>query len=85
MGYIILEGLFIGYDKLVTKDTNSQLGFSIAMIVVEGLVILLVLAWAFYRLVLVIRETDSWKHIYKRLTVNTDPEYLKEQQRRKDL
>ena len=85
IGYIILEGLFIGYDKLVAKDINSQLGFSIAMITIEGLVILLVLAWATYRLILVIRETNVWKHIYKKLTENTDPEYLKQQQRKKDL
>lgn len=34
IGYIILEGLFIAYDKLLSKDINSQLGFSIAMITV---------------------------------------------------
>jgi hypothetical protein len=47
--------------------------------------IAIVLIWAFYRLILVIRDTDTWKAIYQKITENKDPEYLKEQQRKRDL
>ena len=46
---------------------------------------IIVLLWAIYRLVLVIRQTETWKAIYNKCTQNTDPEYLKEQQRKRDL
>lgn len=49
------------------------------------LMIAIVLIWAFYRLILVIRDTDTWKAIYQKITENKDPEYLKEQQRKRDL
>lgn len=31
---IILESLFLAYDKLITKSVNNQLGFSIGMIII---------------------------------------------------
>ena len=34
IGLILLISLFLGYDKLTTKDITNQLGFSIAMVVV---------------------------------------------------
>lgn len=34
LGFIILISLFIGYDKMITKDITTQQGFSIAMIFV---------------------------------------------------
>ena len=61
------------------------MGFAYALVVVQSLMILIVLVWVVYRLALVIRETDTWKAIYAKLTENKDPEYLKEQQRRRDL
>jgi hypothetical protein len=69
--------LFLGYHKLISKNLNSQLGFSSGLIAVEGIMILTVLGWAIYRLVLLIRETDTWKQIYYKMTENKDPNYLK--------
>jgi hypothetical protein len=46
---------------------------------------LVVLAWVGYRLWLNIKDSDIWAKIYAKLTENTDPEYLKEQQRKRDL
>lgn len=46
---------------------------------------LIVLVWVTYRLGLNIKDSDVWVKIYAKLTANTDPEYLKEQQRKRDL
>lgn len=82
---MLLICLFIGYDKMEVKSVSTQLGFSVALVVVEVLLIVIVLVWAIYRLWLVIRETETWKAIYAKVTENKDPEYLKEQQRKRDL
>jgi hypothetical protein len=55
IGLVLLIALFIAYDKLDTKDITNQLGFSIAMIVIEAIMMIIVLLWAIYRLILVIR------------------------------
>lgn len=54
LGFILLVGLFIAYDKVVDKNINTQLGFSIALVVVEVLMILLAIVWSFYRLMMLI-------------------------------
>ena len=54
-GLMILMGLFIAYDKTIDKNVDTQLGYSIAMLVVEGIMFLVAIVWSFYRLVLVIR------------------------------
>lgn len=74
---MLLICLFIGYDKMEVKNVSTQLGFSVALVVVEALLIVIVLVWAIYRLWLVIRETETWKAIYAKVTENKDPEYLK--------
>ncbi len=77
VGLMLLICLFIGYDKMEVKSVSTQLGFSVALVVVEALLIVVVLVWAIYRLWLVIRETETWKAIYAKVTENKDPEYLK--------
>ena len=55
------------------------------MIVIICLMMLAILIWIVYRGILVIRGTESWAYVYMKLTENKDPEYLKEQQRKRDL
>ena len=81
----VILSLFIAYDKTIVKDISTQHGYSIAMVTVECIMIMIAMVWCCYRLVLVIRETETWKKIYAKCTENTDPEYLKEQQRKRDL
>lgn len=38
------------------------------MLTVQGIAIVTIIVWLFYRLVFMIRETDSWKHIYAKIT-----------------
>jgi phosphoglycerol transferase MdoB-like AlkP superfamily enzyme len=82
---VVLECLCFAYDKLIFKTLDNQTGFADGMLVVEGAAMLTVLGWIIYRLGLVISETDVWKKIHAKLTANTHPEYLKEQQRKRDL
>ena len=65
---IILESIFYAYNRLESKPTDSQIGFSFGMLTVQGLAIITIIVWLFYRLVFMIRETDSWKHIYAKIT-----------------
>lgn len=65
---IILESIFYAYNRLDSKPTNSQIGFSLGMLAVEGIAMITIITWLFYRLALMIRETDSWKHIYAKIT-----------------
>lgn len=83
--YIILAGLFYSFNKLEVKDMEAQTGFSITMITVQGLVVGIVLLWIIYRGIVMIKESETWQNIYLRITENTDPEYLREQQRKRDL
>ena len=85
LGLILLLALFLAYDKTIVKDTSAQQGYSIAMVTIECIIILIAMVWCCYRLILVIRETETWKKIYSKCTENTDPDYLKEQQRKRDL
>ena len=85
LGLILLISLFIAYDKTIVKNIDTQQGYSIAMVIVECFIILIAMIWCCYRLVLVVRETETWKKIYAKCTENTDPDYLKEQQRKRDL
>ena len=85
LGLILLISLFLAYDKTVDKTIATQQGYAIAMVTVAVIIILIALVWSFYRLMLVIKETETWKKIYAKCTENTDPEYLKEQQRKRDL
>lgn len=55
------------------------------MLVLEAAIVLIILVWLTYRLILAIQASDSWKIVYQRITRNTDPEFLKEQQRKRDL
>lgn len=55
------------------------------MMIVQGLLILTVFIWSVYRLSLIIKESQTWKKISSKMYENTDPEYLKEQQRKRDL
>lgn len=64
---------------------EAQTGFSITMITVQGLVVGIVLLWIIYRGIVMIKESETWQNIYLRITENTDPEYLREQQRKRDL
>ena len=41
--------------------------------------------WLVYRAMLMIRETETWKKVYKKCTENKDPEYLREEQKKRDL
>ena len=75
--YLTLAGMIYGYDKLKEKNMEEQNGFAISMIVIICLMLLAVLAWVIYRGIQVIGATESWAYIYKKLTENTDPEYLK--------
>jgi hypothetical protein len=52
---VLMEGVFFSYDKLDSKPVNSQLGFSVCMIILQGLSMLAILAWVVYRLILVIK------------------------------
>lgn len=52
---IVLEGLFYAYDKLKTKNVDSQFGFSVGMMTVEGLIMITAVIWIIYRLILVIK------------------------------
>ena len=77
--------MMYGYDKLEQKSLEEQVGFSITMIIIIGIMLVAICIWVVYRGVMIIRTTYSWAYVYKKLTENTDPEYLKEQQRKKDL
>ena len=85
LGYILIEGLFYGYFKLENKVSEEQIGFSFALITIQALILLIVFMWAFYRLICDFKQSETWKYIYMKLTENTNPEYLKKQQKRRDL
>lgn len=70
---------------MLDKSITNQTGFAIALMTVQATAMLIVLVWVAYRLGLNIKDTDVWMKIYAKLTQNTDPEYLKEQQRKRDL
>ena len=55
VGLLIIAGLFIAYDKTIDKSITTQQGYSIALVVVQILMIVIALIWSFYRLLLVIR------------------------------
>ena len=57
ISYIVVVGLFYGYNKLTDKTVEAQMGFSISLIVIKGLVIAMIIIWIIYRGILVIRET----------------------------
>lgn len=65
---IILESIFYAYNRLLSKTTESQIGFSLGMLTIQGVAIVTIIVWLVYRLVFMIRETDSWKHIYAKIT-----------------
>ena len=73
IGLMLTISLFLAYDKVIDKNIDTQQGFAIALVVVQSIMILIALAWSFYRLVLVISETETWKSIYAKATANTDP------------
>lgn len=83
--YIVLAGMYYGYNKLENKSLDEQVGFSIAMIVIKTLIILAIIAWIIYRGILVIRDTETWQNAYVKMTENKSPEFLREQQRKRDL
>jgi hypothetical protein len=85
IGYIVIEGLFYGYFKLENKTAEEQLGFACTLIAVQALILLFVFIWAFARMVSDFKQSETWKYIYMKLTENKDPEYLKKQQKKRDL
>ena len=82
---IILTGLFIAYDKILLKSIERQVGFSIGMLIVEASIVLILIVWSIYRLVLVIKDTETWQKIHAKVTEDKSPEFLREQQRKRDL
>lgn len=55
------------------------------MIAVSAFVIFIIIIWVFVRGLFMIKESDTWDKIYKRMTENRDPDYLREMQRKRDL
>ena len=55
------------------------------MIAVSAFVIIIIIIWVFVRGLFMIKESDTWDKIYKRMTENRDPDYLREMQRKRDL
>lgn len=83
--YIVLAGLYFGYYKLEQKSLSEQVGFAVAMIAIKALMILIILGWIIYRGMLMIKDTQTWQNVYQKVTENKDPEYIKDQQRKRDL
>lgn len=49
--------MYYGYNKLVNKSLEEQVGFSIALITIKALILLIIIGWTIYRGILVIRST----------------------------
>jgi hypothetical protein len=77
--------MYYGYHRLINKTLDEQLGFGIGMVSLQGLVLLIIGGWLVYRFFKMIGETVIWKNVYNRITENKDPEYLREQQKKRDL
>lgn len=77
--------MFYGYNKMEDKSLDVQVGFSIAMVVIQTLVLLAIIGWIIYRGIMVIRDTETWQNAYVKMTENKSPEFLREQQRKRDL
>lgn len=58
---------------LITKDSNSQYGFGITLVVVEALILGIIFVWMIYRFILVIMETTCFKQLANKVTQNTSP------------
>ncbi len=57
IGYIVIEGLFYAYFKLENKNSEEQVGFAFTMIAVQGVILLVVFLWAFYRMICDFKES----------------------------
>ena len=55
------------------------------MIAASAFGIVIILFWVIVRGIFMIKESETWDKIYKRMTENRDPEYLRQMQHKRDL
>jgi hypothetical protein len=57
VSYLVIEGVFFGYFKLIVKDISGQFGFGITLVILEATILAVVFIWMVYRFSLVVKDT----------------------------
>jgi len=57
VSYLVIEGVFFGYFKLIAKDISGQFGFGITLVILEATILAVVFVWMVYRFSLVVKDT----------------------------